>query len=137
MDLLYLQIQYKKSKFLHFSKKKLKYFYLVPRRHFTKRKLYLTYFIVKSFLFTKCYLQSSFSTNRTNMSCQRSWLSSNNKIKKSIKSVYEFDKIRHNNACALLQWILYDFLHWCLCSYKQIKIQIRQYYLVFFYDKNF
>ena len=51
------------------------------------------------------------------MSCQRSWLSSTNKIKKSIKRVYEFDKIRHNNACAPLQWILYDFLHWCLCSY--------------------
>ena len=52
------------------------------------------------------------------MSCQLCWLSSTNKIKKSIKSVYEFDKIRHNNACAPLQWILYDFLHFGLCSYK-------------------
>ena len=32
--------------------------------------------------------------------------------------MYEFDKIRHNNACVPLQWILYDFLHFGLRSYK-------------------
>ena len=51
------------------------------------------------------------------MSCQRSWLSSTNKIKKSIKTIYEFDKTRHNNACVPLQLILYDLVHFGLCSY--------------------
>ena len=36
--------------------------------------------------------------------------------------MYEFDKIRHNNACILLQWILYDFLHFGLCNYSICNI---------------
>ena len=43
-------------------------------------------------------------------------------IIKILKTIYKFDKIRHNNACVPLQWILYDFLHWCLCSYKIFEI---------------
>ena len=57
------------------------------------------------------------------MSCQWNWLSSTNKIKKSIKSVYEFDKIRHNICVFGNELFLYDFVWMGLCSYINEFIQ--------------